>query len=54
MHEHWKALQNRSEKMVPPAPYTDVLGEKKCASFGEEVTFVANDWHAGSRSHLPL
>jgi hypothetical protein len=47
VHEHWKTLQNRSEKAVPPAPYTEVLGEKKCAVFGQEVTFIANDWHAG-------
>lgn len=47
VHEHWKTLQNRSEKVVAPAQYPDVIGEHKCAIFGEEVTFVANDWHAG-------
>lgn len=54
VHEHWKILQNRSEKVVAPAPYPDVLGEHKCSTFGQEVTFVANDWHAGSCIWLPV
>jgi hypothetical protein len=50
VHEHWKTLQNRSDKVVPAGKYTDVFGATKCTSYGEEVTFIANDWHAGALS----
>jgi hypothetical protein len=28
--------------------YDELLGQDKCSAFGEDVVFVANDWHAGA------
>lgn len=47
VHEHWITLQERSKQVVPPGPYGEVLGEGKASTYGEDVVFVANDWHAG-------
>jgi hypothetical protein len=41
---HWA---ESSTKVKQAAPYSEILGKEKCSTMGEEVVFVANDWHAG-------
>lgn len=48
LHEHWVTLQERTCAEVLKGPYPDVLGEGKATPYGEDVVFVANDWHAGA------
>ena len=31
-----------------PAPYPDIFGEERCSTLGQDVVFIANDWHAGA------
>ena len=47
-------LQRRRERKPrhKPGPYSDILGEENCCLFGEDVVFVANDWHAGALAHF--
>lgn len=59
VHEHWVTLQERSGAEMLKGPYPDVVGEGKATPYGEDVVFVANDWHAGvpccsTRSRQPV
>lgn len=47
LHEHWVKLQATKGVDVPKGPYPEMLRDSKACPYGEDVVFIANDWHAG-------